>query len=312
MTGTLVDGSITYTASSWYHTGATTISDDVHVGHTLDNVATATAKLANRTNPGRIVTSIPQFIGELKDFPSMLRRDGNNLLRHKPSRSSAGGAYLEWTFAWVPLYRDLSNFLNATGIVDSRVKELRSLYENGGLKRRLKLGQSGQHADSDLAVSTIGTKVFRCTLKGFTKGDQWGTCRWVPTALPTDMSNQGLRKIASDAVYGKSGNHISDVWNLLPWSWMIDWVSNTGDFIESHANTIPCDIRDICIMRHLLTTWSWKRSDAHTWAKGGEGEVRLETKERFMGSYSLSASIPFLNGGQLSILGALIASRRGF
>jgi hypothetical protein len=143
-----------------------------------------------------------------------------------------------------------------------------------------------------------------------TKGTQWGSVKWIPTAVPKDLSDAKLRELARDAVFGLGGVHISDVWELLPWSWMADWCSNIGDWLQSKRNKIPVVPRNICIMQMRETKGSWTRADNESWLSGGGGTTTLLTKERFMGSGSLSASIPFLNGGQLSILGALLATRR--
>lgn len=313
LNGTRQVGFNTYTVKDFYPNNATTFPNDTtHEAVPLLSVAAATTKLLARTNPNRVESSIPQFIGELKDVPNLFRARAAGLHAKRPKfGSTAGGTYLQWKFGWEPLIRDLQNFLNGQNLVDKRVKELQNLYLNGGISRRLRLSSGSGHGDGTLTILSFPpTFIIKGRYSRITKGSQWGSVKWVPTAVPKDMSNESLRKLARDAVFGVGGVHISDVWELLPWSWMVDWSSNIGDWLQSRRNRIPVVPRDICIMQYRETKGSWTRADQETWLAGGGGTTLLETKERFMGVDSLSASIPFLNGGQLSILGALVAARR--
>lgn len=181
----------------------------------------------------------------------------------------------------------------------------------GGISRRLNLASgSASYEDTLSILSFPSSTIIYGRMSRITKGKQWGSVKWVPTAVPKDLSNSSLRRLARDAVFGLGGVHISDVWELLPWSWMVDWCSNIGDWLQAKRNKIPVVPRDVCIMTYRETKSSWTRADQVLWVSGGGGTSVLETKERALGSGSLSASIPFLNGGQLSILSALIAARR--
>lgn len=312
LNGTRTSGPNTWLVRNFYANNATLLADTNHVAMSFPTVAQATTKLLARTNPNRVESSIPQFIGELKDVPSMFKWRAQELHSKRPKfGSTAGGAYLQWKFGWEPLIRDLSNFLNSQSLVDKRVAELVQLYKNGGIRRRLNLAQTNGY---DTGVYTIlsfpPSYLIDARISRVGRGSMWGTIRWVPTAIPKDMSNKNLQQLARNAVFGIGGVHLSDVWELLPWSWMVDWCSNVGDWLQSRRNKIPVAARDICIMKYRETKGSWSRTDSQTWVGGGGGTVLLETKERFLGVDSLSASIPFLNGGQLSILGALVATRR--
>lgn len=312
--GKLKTGNNEYTVNNFFANNATQLDrDTIHEPIALLDVAAATSKLLARTNPNRVASSIPQFIGELKDVPNMFRLQASNLAATRPKKfgSTVGGAYLQWKFGWEPLIRDIQNFLDGQRLVDQRVKELQNLYKNGGISRRLNLASGSAGYEDVLSILSFpSSTILYGKMSRITKGRQWGTVRWIPTAIPTDLSNESLRKLARDAVFGLGGVHISDVWELLPWSWMVDWCSNIGDWLQAKRNKIPVVPRDICIMQYRETKTTWSRTDQNLWVSGGDGTCILETKERFLGSGSLSASIPFLNGGQLSILGALAATRR--
>lgn len=319
LNGTLTEGPNTYTAKDFYPYMSLDMEDRVHGPSTLPDVTTATTRLRAGTNPGRATLSLYAAIAELRDLPRMLRTKmlvqaaKNPKSFGKKGPRNAGSLYLEWKFGWEPLIRDLSNLMNAVDQIDPRIKEVIALHSNGGLRRRLRLGNSGQMSESGPHFfHTIGTKLFGFKSKSVTTGEMWGTVRWLPSQLPGLITPPPSRKLVYDAITGKSGNHISDVWQLLPWSWMGDWFSNMGSFLEAHANRIPCVATEVWIMRHQRTVTSWERADSQLWAAGGTGSSTYETKERLAGNDSLSVYLPYLNGGQLSILGALASSRSRF
>lgn len=64
-------------------------------------------------------------------------------------------------------------------------------------------------------------------------------------------------------------------------------------------------------MTHAITKTSRIRTDnLQQVYQGGTGDAAYETKTRVINGGTLSASIPFLNARQLSILGALIIQRK--
>lgn len=315
MTGVLRNGAAVWEARNHVPSFATKLNDYAHGSHHLPSITSAATTLLAKTSPGRAYVSLPLAVGELKDLPGQLKNYMFLFSKSKPppkiTGSSPGSAYLEWKFGWAPLLQDLGALLTAQEAIDKRVDELHKLYEEGGVKRRLKLGESGSAENvSPLFDTTIHNWVIRYNGFGQTVGEQWGTVRWVPTLLPKRLTPPVTRKLAHDAVLGLSGNHISDVWNLIPWSWLIDWAVNIDSFLKATNNAIPCQPVDVCIMRHLTTKTRWVYQQvAGGTMSGGTGTTTLETKERFANvGPGLTASIPFLNGGQLSILGSLLSS----
>ncbi|UJQ85071.1 MAG: putative maturation protein [Alvestavirus fundivicinum] len=291
------------------------LADASHGTFSLPNVAESSTFVLARTNPGRASVSLPVFIGELRELPMLLRNLGRDLLSRRPATegsASGGKAFLQWKFGWDPLVRDLFNMLQAQAAIDRRIKELRGLYSNGGIRRKVEIARSGSAGkDNPVTFHSSCAVIVSHQRSWQTTARQWGTVRWVPTVVPNDLSDPALRKMAMDAVFGRTGNHISDIWNLLPWTWFADWFTNLGDFLDANVNRIPVMPQHLCIMRNVKTINTWDRADQLEWLKGGTGTTTLETKERFLGNSSLTASLPFLNGSQLSILGALVASSRG-
>jgi hypothetical protein len=112
-----------------------------------------------------------------------------------------------------------------------------------------------------------------------------------------------LRRLARKAVFGLSFEP-EDAWNLIPWTWMIDWFSNCGEWLEAHNNRIPCSPERVCIMTKTETVCVWIRTDSLSYT-GGECYALRTTKSRALSSGSAEAWLPFISERQLSILGAL-------
>lgn len=268
----------------------------------------ATTVLA-RTNPGRAEVSLPVFVGEMRDLPHMIKSAGDFLLKRRKNwfRSSAG-QYLSWQFGWKPLMNDLRNIVTFQANVDKRVQELERLYSKGGLKRRLKLGNWGGFQQSNVTVTSVLGTTIQSRESRFTQMERWGTVRWRPTQLPPSISRRDLQRQAFKAVFGVSIQAV-DVWNLMPWSWLVDWFTNTGDFLEAHANRVPASPGPVNIMTKGETAYVWTRTTAPNWVQWQQSSADYITKDRYVGGGTLSATLPFLSGRQMSILGALAVTR---
>jgi hypothetical protein len=115
---------------------------------------------------------------------------------------------------------------------------------------------------------------------------------------------------ARRAVYGLSFDLVS-AYNLMPWSWLIDYFSSTGDFLEATRNVVGASPGNTNIMVHTLRTAVLTPSSSFHGLTGGGGIQVRETKERFVGSgfTGLNSTVPVLTNRQVSILGALAITR---
>jgi len=118
------------------------------------------------------------------------------------------------------------------------------------------------------------------------------------------------------------------LWEVLPWSWLIDWFSNVGDVV---SNISPNAVDNLVmrygfIMKHVLTKTeyqsdtSWEGANSSfggfgsVWKGGSHAFVStstVETKVRMGGSnpFGLNVQLSSLSAYQLSILAALGISR---
>nr|UJQ85447.1 MAG: putative maturation protein [Leviviridae sp.] len=289
-----------------------------HIASSIPSVGARALTLRARTNPSREEVSIPNFIHELKDLPGMYRdilHFKTKLTRPKnvDNAKSVANYHLSIQMGWLPMISDIRKMLHFQAAADRRILELQRLYSSRGLKRRLKLYDDHKvESTTIVADSSLGT--FITVRKDIvTRTRSWGTIRWVPTSVPRDIGHQALGRTARKLVFGT--NHIGfdavQAWNALPWTWLIDWFANFDDFLEAHRNDIPAaPDRPANIMTLTETYELWTRTDTLTQViKGGDGMRQLITKQRDLSTGSLSVTLPFLNGRQWSILGALALQR---
>jgi len=304
---------------------AVSLGHGLAVPSMIPSVGTVATSVLARSNPSRPSLSLPNFLYELKDLPGMIRDIGNlkrqaHNIRMKgvsvgTNSTNAANHLLSYQMGWRPLISDLRKLVDFQSQVDKKMRELQNLYSNGGLQRRVRSPEWQASADeilhsSQTAQSSITTSITH-RVSRFTMIERWGTVRWIPTALPDPrFSSKKMAKLARDLTFGLHGLHPKQVWDAIPWTWLVGWFTNADEYIQAHNNSIPLRHSVPCIMTRTISKYSWVRTDSNTSILGGNGDAGYSTKERVINGGTLSASIPFLNGRQLSILGALAIQRR--
>lgn len=285
----------------------------------LPSVGASATTLRARTNPSREEVSVPNFVYELKDLPGLYR----DIMKAKANIGKirslgraeylGSGYYLSYQFGWKPLISDIIKLLSFQDSVDKRIVELNRLYSEKGLKRRLRLHHEVLHSQDSLFVDTAGGIQLTAIRNRITTRNRWGTIRWLPTSVPKDLRRQDLGRVARRLIFGvhQNGYTAKQIWNAIPWTWLIDWFGNVDEYLGAHSNVIPAAPSGPCnIMTHTVTAETWTRTDSFTMISGCEGTRTLETKERVQSSGTLSVRLPFMSSRQLSILGALALQRK--
>lgn len=293
---------------------------DAHINLGWPNVAQIESSVRARSNPNRPVVSVPTFIAEAKDFINPIRLAGqvalkkkklSKVLRRKGRIKESADAYLSYKFAIEPTIRDLASLVGAQQAISQRMDELDRLASNGGLRRRVTVFQGTGSSDGDIAIESGLGIVFRNRIQTITTAMSWGTIRWKPVGPAAYKNDKEKAELAARLVLGMNAESlVATAWELFPWSFMIDWFSNVGDLITAANNTVPVEASSVNCMQHRMTSSSWTRADTQQDFSGGSALFTRETKRRDISFGSgLTLSLPLLSGGQLSILGALSASR---
>lgn len=201
--------------------------------------------------PGNPTAELGVFLGELRDVPRMLKGTANffrNLWKSLGGSPTGFGPravadyWLNTQFGWRPFLNDLRKFYRTTRTLDQRLQRIRR--DNGRWVRR---GGTiwTDVADDITASSATATKHLPALFSSFyanpsSPGSYTFTRQTVQRAwfeasfryyIPDINSVQWERRAIAE-MFGLMPNP-SLLWELLPWSWLVDWGSNTGDIIAN-------------------------------------------------------------------------------
>jgi hypothetical protein len=221
------------------------------------------------TNPNRPHVEVPAFVGELKDFFSLVKGVGQHLIRQ------AAQGYIAWRWVIRPLWGDLQKLLHFQQAVNQRAEMLHNLQSGKTIRKRAQLrARSTTSSPSSVTIHSTGA-----TFSGKTRVESsekvWGTANWKlagSTRLPKlariktreflDQHSQrgwlenekflnalsaGTAEFARDGIL--SHDVLATAWELCPWSWLIDWCTNYGDIIAATRNAIPVTYSNVAVMR---------------------------------------------------------------
>lgn len=288
---------------------------------TPNNGALAAQLLAG-TNPTRANVLLPVFVFELRELPMMLKDAGSLLLgtmskRVRDSRKPknlAASQYLAYNFGWAPLISDVKKLFSFKEQVTKRAREFDRLGSAGGLKRRYKLGTDENSGSYDVnCYYSTGLQTMPCSYT--TTQKSWGTVRWRPAGGAwNDKVRRPTPPEIRRIILGLNGANVTaNIWEAVPWSWLIDWFVNVDDMIGANQGRGLVTPGNVNIMTHKVTrghhasqTISFAPNGEVTWS---DGHYLLERKARTQSNATLTANVPLLSGHQLSILGSLALLR---
>lgn len=163
---------------------------------------------------------------------------------------AAGAEYLSAVFGWLPLVKDVKD--TSQSIRQSNVI-LKGYHENAGKPSHQEFAFDDEVSEAEFLLSSNGSAavaggsvgVFsiggaRVTLHRKQTVKRWfsGSFTYTP---PSDSSNQIQKLLGVDSdidrLFGLSPTP-ELFWELTPWSWAIDWVSNAGDVIHNISSFV--------------------------------------------------------------------------
>jgi len=212
------------------------------------------ATAINRCLPTSPIVDLPVAVGELltEGLPGAL---GAQFLRNKRlSADEISGEYLNYSFGIKPFLNDMDTFGKALKNAEAIINEYAA---NSGRILRRGYRFPTEISESSVSVSNNSGYAFhfaglgQSTAQGFmtpvlggwpgdrvdttkTRKSRWfkGAFTYYLPAAGKDFSSRLIRETAEMRhLYG--GLSISTAWNLLPFSWAADWVTNAGDVISN-------------------------------------------------------------------------------
>ena len=275
----------------------------------------------NRMKPTKPNFNGFNAIWELKDLPGMLQQR----LRNSPL-IDISNYWLALKFGWEPLLRDIISLVQTQMNAQKRLAQL--IRDNGRpVRRRVQLSNSTNQVYSATGTS-YAVVVAPALVTYFYSGipaysdsiyqvDKiWASAQfryWLPGG-PRDINWTRNMKAR---IFGLNPTP-RQLYNSIPWTWLIDWFTNLGDVL----NNLSAEVADrlaadrFYIMREVGTE---ARRDVVVplydenlipFSAAGTGITRSVCKTRLHGDpFGLNTSENTLTGMQLSILGALGMSR---
>lgn len=218
----------------------------------------------DRFRPVRPLMDLGQTVGELRESKDLFKLAGAGQMAGLLARGFAeplvkaikgalwnlkiqAGLTLGWEFGWKPFLGDLYTLVHETEKLEKRIRQLRKtngqwVRRRGTISSSVTMGSPTQQASLMLPAmisyfyppggATLATRQesnfdviwFSATMKF-----------WIPElAMPeSDTSNYSSR--LRRHMMGVSFTP-STAWELIPWSWLVDWFGNIGHVIANIVN----------------------------------------------------------------------------
>lgn len=208
--------------------------------------------------PGKPIANIGQFLIELKDIPrlprvmaKLLDRKGwygiQHHMRELPRMykklgffRELGSEYLNVEFGWKPFLKDLQGGVTAAVGLHKALDQLAK--DNGKSVRRRRRISSDTSISEEILTGSGHPPVYPTVPSTLFSGPwrqseliQTGETYWFAGKFRyyiPDIGTDQWRRRATYALFGLNPTpHL--IWSVLPWTWLIDWVTNTGDVMSN-------------------------------------------------------------------------------
>lgn len=288
------------------------------------------AKGWNMYKPLKPGVDLSTFTGELRELPRMLRTTASTF--HKMwkgdksvlNKKELASNWLNYQFGWLPFLSDLRKFYKTVKTIDRRMNRLR--HYNGQWERRG--GTVEETVESgDLSNPNVGSGHWTPYWDGDSDNEPaehsltyelkrkvWfvGKFRYYIPELKRE--NLWTWRYQAAKQFGLIPSP-STVWNLTPWSWLIDWCSNAGDVISNLVTSTDFAAKYAYVMAHTKYEAVLDSRKAFCYVPRPDDQRRwvftYEHKARSVADpFGFSVDWDDFTPRQLSILAALGITRR--
>jgi hypothetical protein len=150
----------------------------------------------------------------------------------------------------------------------------------------------------------------KATVRGRMKRSYWFTMR---ATLLDSLSEREIRFLAEELVLGVHTVTATQVYNLVPWSWLIDWFSDMGDILAAYRGGLRWRYAGLNVMYQTDYYMSvvFPNPRANFTISPLSPHSHAVTKNRIQPTVSIYPTfrIPYLTGKQWSILSSLAVLR---
>lgn len=279
----------------------------------LDALGTTGISRSIPTNP---LSGMGQFLGEVRQLPKApdFHRWRKTAGDFKQMARKGADDYLNVEFGWAPFVSEISDFL---GVVISAEKHINQFERDSGrnIRRRRVVYQDESTSVTPLGnsygVPSVSTQIY--SKPGvLTASTTTSRKVWFSGAFTYYLPPSGLKRKAALAnkLYGLRVTP-SLLWELAPWSWAADWVSNIGDVVNNWSafQNDGLVMRWGYVMETIAEVTTYSLTGAAMKGHGGidcSQTVRRITKSRAIATpYGFGLSPEAFSPRQWAILAAL-------
>ena len=276
--------------------------------------ATLAAKAIANINPNSPKVDLAVSILELRELPELLRDAGRIALGSDRRVPRTAKANLVAQFGILPIVSDIKKLLKFTELVSKREAQLRKMKVKGARFKRTLMKESWSGSSNGYTcfhprVDTSGTS--KMDISVMADREYWYT---INAHLTGAWDEREIQSLAFRTTLGLDTVSASSLWELLPWSWLIDWFSNTGDILAAYRSGIPWTWSNLCVMHKTTyyTTGKFNPLKAGLTVDLLNPNGKATEKVRFtpLLVWTLPEfTVPYLTGSQWSILASLAALR---
>jgi hypothetical protein len=247
-------------------------TDDLDENRVAEGGTTAIALVAPTNPTANLGVTLAETIRE--GIPSL---PGIQSWKHRTEAlRAAGSEYLNYQFGWAPLHSEVKNTVNAA----RHHRDILHSYRNGegnNIHRRFDFDDEVQTWDEEISPQNPISGILNTSFVQieFPPAERVVRVenrrkRWFEGCF-TYGGPSGVDSFGRAMGYGSDADKLygltlsPDVlWNLTPWSWAVDWFTNTGDLIHNVTNFAMAGLvmRYGYMMEETISTYSVEWDDA--------------------------------------------------
>jgi len=305
---TRTQGSIWLNFYGEFHDGFST-SADLPPAVDFEEIAALGPAAWNTFKPAKPMLSLGVALAELREFPRLLYASVSSL-------KGIADYFLAIQYGWKPLLQDVIKLVKFYERVSQRID---FLIANSGKPVRRE-GRLSSTSDSGLLWEEAGLRM-RNTAPDWGKPsltDSWRQSsrytitreRWFSGEFLFWIDDIRWPNTRSHIGAGLAGLRITpaDVWDALPWTWLIDWFANVGDVLHNLEDNVADRqvSRYAYVMGKTMREYTQHTTDGYLSCSLSH---IFETKvRRKVDPFGLTPEVE-LSPLQLAILGALAIQR---
>lgn len=296
---------------------------------TTQELITLGTTAISRSAPNNPVADLSVFLGELR-ADGIPRAIGSSSWKNRIDdvRRNAGEEYLNYQFGWLPFVRDIRAMAHAVVKSDSILREYRK-----GSGKKIHRTYTFPVVTSEPVRKVLNVPFTPAPFNGMVVGPS-SRPREQVVRMRTESRFRGCFTYyldVSDNMVGQFARHASEArkllgvrltpdvaWNLAPWSWAADWISNMGD-VQKNVSLFQQDGLTMhygYMTKHASSTNSYRFLEPFTLWDGRKispsQTFRVRTWRRVAASpYGFGLSFDSLTPRQVAIVAALGFTRGG-